>query len=345
MNLKPLPLSPSNILQSAELLLGYIGLLFVLAKLLPGKGQLGVKNADNSQVLYRLNGFSTFLCVVALVFFGSYFGLFSLSTIYDHFFGLLLSANVFAFAMTFLLYAKGRRTGSSRRDGVLGSVADMFFGLELNPGLLGVDLKLFSYRPSLIGLGLLNVSFAVVQYQRYGTLSAAMILYQVFYFIYLANYFQFEYGMVFTWDIIAERFGWMLVWGDYVLVPFFYSLPGWYLVDRMQPMPAWSMAALSILYVIGFCLFRGSNEQKHQFKQDPKARIFGKPAEALGGKLLVSGFWGIGRKLNYTGELCMYWSWTLTCGFDSVLPYLLPLWLLGLFSHRARRDEKRCAAK
>ena len=35
-------------------------------------------------------------------------------------------------------------------------------------------------------------------------------------------------------DVIAERFGWMLIWGDYVLVPFFYSLPGWFLVRNEE---------------------------------------------------------------------------------------------------------------
>ena len=81
------------------------------------------------------------------------------------------------------------------------------------------------------------------------------------------------------------------------------------------------------------------------FKADPQAKIWGKPAEALGGKLLVSGFWGIGRKLNYTGELCMYYAWTLPTGFRSVIPYLLPLWLTLFFPHRAWRDEQRCQAK
>jgi len=340
-----LSLTWQNAAESAAAFLGYLAALFVLAQILPGKRMLGARNADASQVLYRLNGFATFLSVVALCGVGGYLDWFSLRFIYDHFLGLLVAANLFAFTTTFLLYVKGRAAGARVRPGVLGWVQDLFFGVELNPSLFGVDLKMFSYRPSLIGLGLLNVSFAVVQYQKYGALSPAMVLYQLFYFLYLANYFQFEYGMIFTWDIIAERFGWMLVWGDYVLVPFFYSLPGWYLVDRVQPMPTWSMVALILLYVTGFCLFRGSNEQKHQFKQDPKVRIWGKPAEAIDGKLLTSGFWGIGRKLNYTGELCMYWAWTLPCGFDSVMPYLLPIWLLVLFSHRAWRDEQRCAAK
>ena len=65
-------------------------------------------------------------------------------------------------------------------------------------------------------------------------------------------------------------------------------------------------------------LFRGSNEQKHQFKADPTRPIWGKPPETVGGKLLVSGFWGIGRKLNYTGELMVYFSWTLCTGAESI---------------------------
>jgi len=72
---------------------------------------------------------------------------------------------------------------------------------------LGVDLKMFSYRPSLIGLALMNLSFAALQYETHGALSPAMLLYQAFTLIYVFNYFQFEYGMVFTWDIIAENFG------------------------------------------------------------------------------------------------------------------------------------------
>ena len=151
--------------------------------------------------------------------------------------------------------------------------------------------------------------------------------------------------MLHTWDIIEERFGGMLIWGDYVLVPFFYSIGGWYLVDQMEPLSATAATGLVILYLLGFWMFRGANQQKHSFKRNPGVKIWGRPAETIGGRLLISGFWGIGRKLNYAGELCLYVSWTLLCGFDSWLPYLLPLWLGGLFVHRAWRDEKRCRAR
>jgi delta14-sterol reductase len=128
-------------------------------------------------------------------------------------------------------------------------------------------------------------------------------------------------------------------------VPFFYSVPGFYLIDALDPLEPWQIAGLVVLYAVGIVLFRGSNEQKHSYRSDPTAKIWGKPPETLGGKLLVSGFWGVGRKLNYTGELCMYYAWTLTTGFRSVVPYLLPLWLTVFFPHRAWRDEQRCHEK
>ena len=73
--------------------------------------------------------------------------------------------------------------------------------------------------------------------------------------------------------------------------------------------------------------------------------IWGEKAEAIGGRLLISGWWGIGRHLNYTGEIGVYLALTLATGFGSFVPYLLPLWMLVLLAHRAARDDRRCRAK
>lgn len=327
---------------------GFVAALF-LGSFLPGQVLEGVVLADGTRLRYRLNGLRLFVLLSAATAACLLWRPAAIGAVHHHFWPLFAAANVFAFGLALYLTIVGRRReaqrGAPRPGGALAFLSDYFYGAEVNPRLFGLDLKMFSYRPSLMGLGLINVSFAVAQYQMHGAVSTRMWLYQAFYFAYLVNYFQFEHGMLFTWDVIAERFGWMLVWGDYVLVPFFYSIPGWFLLDRMDPMPVWEIAALVILYLVGFVLFRGANEQKHRFKIDPTTKIWGKPPETIGGKLLASGFWGIGRKLNYTGELCMYFAWTIPCGFDSVVPFLLPLWLVGLFSHRAWRDEQRCKAK
>ncbi len=334
-------LTPHKILVAAALYGGFVVVLFIGSIALPGAVHDGAPLPDGTRIKYKLNGLVLYLLLAAFLATAGYFKWFSLRIVIDHFWALLAVANVFAFSLTGILYWKGRRAGAKLQ----GPLHDLFMGTEVNPTLFGVDLKMFAYRPSLMGLGVLNWAFAVTQYETLGHLTTRMWLYQAFYFAYLTNYFQFEYGMLYTWDIIAEKFGWMLVWGDYVLVPFFYSICGWYLYANTEPLPGYTAAALVLLYCVGFWLFRGTNDQKHRYKVNPKAIIWGKPAETVGGKLLVSGFWGIGRKLNYTGELMVYFSWTMTCGFDSLIPFILPLWLACLFPHRAWRDEQRCRAK
>jgi delta14-sterol reductase len=99
------------------------------------------------------------------------------------------------------------------------------------------------------------------------------------------------------------------------------------------------------MYALGFWMFRGANGQKHRFKLDPGARIWGAPARTIDGRLLVSGFWGLARKPNYLGEILVYWAWSLPCGFASIVPYLPALWLTCFLPHRAHRDDQRCREK
>ncbi len=339
--LASLMLSGGSLLAATVMLLVFLVALFIGSIFMPGR-VLVLTDAESGNREFKLNGFSLFLLVVVAAALLQFFGWFSLAALQTHFAALFVMANVFSFAFSGWLYRRGEGAPNAPR----GFWRGYFMGRELNPTLLGVDLKMFSYRPSLIGLALLNISFAVVQYETYGRLTLGMTLYQIFTFAYVFNYFQFEQGMIHTWDIISERFGWMLVWGDYALLPFFYCLAGWWLVDASGPeLPLPAAVGIVALFVFGFWIFRGANEQKHRFKQDPNIKIWGKPAESLDGRLLVSGFWGIGRHLNYTGEICIYLSFALTTGFVSWAPFLVTVWLVGLLAQRSRRDERRCRAK
>lgn len=338
-------LTIENLTAAAALWLGFVGGLFLLRKTVPGRVRRGRVLADGTSKIYSLNGIYLFLIVAGVVGAAQVTGVFSLATVNRLFWPLFVVANLFAVAHTAQLFVSGRRRRRERGAELADPLRDFWFGPELNPELWGVDLKMFAYVPSLLALWALSLAFGAVQWEELGNLTIRMVLYQTFVTIYIANYFHFEYGMLHTWDVIAENFGWMLVWGDYVLVPFFYSICGWYLLRNTDPVNAYEVVGLIVLFAVGMTLFRGANQQKHRFKEDPQARIWGKRAETLDGKLLVSGFWGIGRKLNYTGEFLVYLSWALSTGFDSVVPYLLPLWLLGLFVHRAWRDEKRCHEK
>ena len=60
---------------------------------------------------------------------------------------------------------------------------------------------------------------------------------------------------------------------------------------------------------------------------------------------MVSGWWGLARHVNYTGDIAMAWTWALTCGFGSLVPYVYPVALTALLVHREHRDDRDCREK
>lgn len=346
-----LPITAETLATAAMMALGFITALFVGARFLPGIERTGYPQPDGTRKRYRLTGMTLFfLAHIAVGAAVLGFGV-SLTPIARHFWPLLAVALASSAAITLALYASGRRAGAVCRSAegddlpVPALVRDLWFGNECNPEFLGVDLKMFFYQPSLIGAYLMNVSFAFAQWERHGAVTPQLLCLCGFWFTYLFSHYVKEEFMLSTWDVLAENFGFMLVWGDLAYVPFLYSLPGWWMVDATTPFAASGWIPLVAFHFAALAVFRQSNWQKERFKQDPNAPIWGAPPRVLGGKLLASGYWGIGRKINYTGEILVYLSFALCAGFASPWPYALPLALLGLLLHRAHRDDKRCRAK
>lgn len=340
-------ITPVGLGYASIIFVGFVTVMFLATIFLPGKQYTGCLQPDGNRKTYKLNGLLVFIATTLIVAVLTFRFHLTLAPLITYFWSLFIVANLFAFLWTGILYVKTQRKQAvSNQPQPLAKIfSNLWFGMELNPTWLGVDLKMFAYQPSLISLGLINVAFAYVQSEKYGEITPQMLMFQGFWWLYLATHYYYEEFMLSTWDIIAEKLGFMLIWGDLVLVPFFYSIIGWYLVDVIEPIPVAGVIAISLLYLVGLTIFRGANAQKHRFKKNFQARIWGQPAQTLEGKLLVSGWWGIGRKLNYTGEICVYFALALTTGFNSIIPYLLPLWLCVLLSHRAWRDEQRCQAK
>ena len=247
-----------RLLEATAMVAGFVVSLFVGSKLVPGR-QVELVDADGATRAFKLNGLALMLCTGLFVAVSYALDWFSLSLLHEHFVALFIVANVLAFGLSVLLYVRARHTVGVEK----GFWRGFILGGESNPMFFGMDLKFFSYRPSLIGLALLNASFAFVQYETYGHLTLAMMLYQVFTLLYVLNYFQFEYGMVHTWDIVSERFGWMLVWGDYVLVPFFYCIAGWWLVHAQMDVSPIAAIALVLPLCIWFLDVSGCQPAKN----------------------------------------------------------------------------------
>ncbi|CAF2103563.1 unnamed protein product [Rotaria magnacalcarata] len=216
---------------------------------------------------------------------------------------------------------------------------------------------------------LLNISFIEKQKQNFdGHYSLSIIIITIFQILFVTDYYYFEEAILTTWDIMEEKFGLMMIWGDIVFVPFFFSIQTHYLSLHSPSIQTLSTSYLVFclcLCISGFLLFRISNLQKHHFSYDSSyvwglscynyflQQLFGMNRCNLpkyiqtkrGPKILYSGCWGIARRMSLTGDILQSIGWCLLCSFNHFIPYTYIIYLTVCFMHRERRDNEVCQRK
>lgn len=230
-------------------------------------------------------------------------------------------------------------------------VYDFWMGRELNPRIGSFDWKEFcELRPGLIGWLLLNISCLQKQLDHLGHVSGSMVLLIAFQGMYVWDALYQEEAILTTMDITTDGFGFMLVFGDLAWVPFTYSIQARYLVYHDPNLSATSLIAILALHIAGYTIFRGSNGEKDAFRkckttQEMLDKGWNFLQTKRGTKLLTSGWWGMARKINYTGDWIMGLTWCLVCGFDSIVPYYYAIYFMILLVHRSIRDDHLCKQK
>jgi delta14-sterol reductase len=235
-----------------------------------------------------------------------------------------------------------------------GWLADLYLGRVWNPQWLGgrVDAKMLLYLLGATMLGLNLYSFAQHHLIAFAKdPSPGVVLYVGLFSFFLCEYLFFERVHLYTYDLFAERVGFKLGWGCLVFYPYFYCVGLWSVADLPNPhAPAWTLVGAAVLFFAGWSLARGANMQKYLFKRDPAARFLGliAPEVLVDGdhRLLVSGFWGAARHINYLGEVLMATGLALALGYPTHIgPWLYPLFYVGLLVPRQIDDDRRCRAK
>lgn len=160
-----------------------------------------------------------------------------------------------------------------------------------------------------------------------------------------------EKAILTTFDITTDGFGMMLAFGDLAWVPITYSLQARYLVNHDPHLSVWQLGFILALNSFGYYIFRSANSEKDAFRssvnpeKDVNLRHLKFMPTKRGTKLLISGWWGTARKINYTGDWIMGLSWCMVCGFQSIVPYFYAIYFCILLVHRAMRDDHMCHQK
>ena len=338
---------------------GWLAWQALLSLVGPGPtGQGALLPDGRSRLTYRYNGLFAWYATLAAAAVLHVTGLFPITRLHTHFGPLLTVATLVATALAAACHVGARWSGrAERRTGNV--VQDFFMGAVLNPRLGPFDIKFFvELRPGIMLWFLFTVSMLVRQYETRGSVTTSMALLAFYYLCYVNACYKGEECVPMSMDIARENFGWMLAWGNLVWVPFVYCLPAYYALQAGVDIPLGWAAALLALHLLAYWVFDTANSQKDYFRNAgrrlrralprlPWGRVHAPQTlpTARGTPLLVSGWWGLARHVNYTGDIAMAWTWALTCGFGSLVPYVYPVALTALLVHREHRDDRDCREK
>jgi delta24(24(1))-sterol reductase len=351
-------------LHAALLYFGFLALQLVLAWIMPGVTVEGlpVPSENGRRYRYRCNGAASWYATLLVVAVLHATGLVPLTALADHLGSVLTVAVIFADVVAVLTYVATLAAHKETR--MSGNVVyDFFMGAVLNPRLGSLDLKLFTEaRVSWILLFLLTLSAAAKHYQLHGVLSGPMIFLVLAHGLYTNACLKGEECIPTTWDIFHEKWGWMLIFWNLVGVPYVYCFNSYFLVDNgpIEHSPVY-MALLFALLLGAYYVWDTSQSQRNRFRMQLRGTFVRRRTfpqlpwgtlrnpryltTAGGGTLLIDGWWRYARKIHYSADIVMAFTWALACGFSGALPFLYPAFFFVMIMHRAQRDERRCRAK
>ena len=339
----------------------WCALQMALFLLIPGPTGYGNITPAGERLSYKLNGLRAWIVTHLLLGVAVVAGLIRPTLVYDQWGSLLIAANVWGLAITAFVYWKAYCAPSYAGDrSFSGSrIIDFFAGIELNPRLGPIDLKLFHIgRLGMLSWTVVIGSCAAAQYARFGTVTNSMAIVILLQTAYVVDLFWREDWYLRTIDIQHDRFGFYLAWGAVGWLPFFYTLQALYLVGHPVNLPPWAVTGVLSLGLGGYAIFFATNNQRNRFRQGAgPMQVWGKEAawidapyvtldgERRQSRLLISGWWGLARHVNYVGDIMLASAVGLACGFGNILPYMYPTFLTGLLLHRIKRDDIRCRKK
>jgi 7-dehydrocholesterol reductase len=333
----------------------------------------GPKNVDGSVPKYQGNGFRFWIASMIVVVAVCLKWKKVPEMVTTNFIPIIMTFNIFGLLFVGYLYFVGRKEYWGKEEDDKKGYSGLFRfyrGLEFHPRIGGVDIKqLTNCRFGMIFWQVIIIIFAFFSYYS-GGFNVAMWVTVVLQTIYIAKFFWWETGYFNTLDITLDRAGYYICWGCLVFLPAFYTFTCYYLANNPSMI---SGLMGSVILLLG-CWFIWMNykvdKEKEDFKANPDCKIWGKKAEFIApfhhsvvkgadpqnaginpeegkkpSKLLVSGWWGKSRHMNYTYEIGLSGCWSVVGAPLGIAPFAYLGYIIALLVHRIYRDEDKCRVK
>ncbi|CAI6097833.1 unnamed protein product [Clonostachys chloroleuca] len=376
---------------------GYLLVNAILYRILPAAQVKGTVLPSGGRLDYRLNTLNSHIAIaVALaagtIAQGADFVVWTF--INENYIQLITASLIYAYSLATFVYIRSFSVKPGNKEnrelapgGQSGNLLyDWFIGRELNPRItlpfIGeIDLKQWlELRPGLLGWIVMDCAWCAAQYRNFGYVSDSIILVTVFQIFYVFDSWWNEPAILTTIDIIGDGFGMMLAFADFTFEVFVFSLQTRYLSVHPIHLGPLHLMAMFLIIGAGYGIFRLSNNEKNRFRtdmNDPKVAHLKFMKTKSGSRLLISGWWGVSRHINYLGDWLQSWSFSLpTClagyqilaagtgaegaaimrdgrevvqgdakGWAIPLTYFYLIYFAVLLIHREGRDDVKCHRK
>ncbi|CAK1354642.1 unnamed protein product [Cercospora beticola] len=267
--------------------LGYVGWQAVLYAFLPGPLHAAPRTVGGRRLLYRLNGLAAWSVSIVVAAACSYLSLIDPTYIANNWGPLLATANLYSGALVAIFWLKARISPDLESETFLTGYFwyDLFNGGELHPrsGQL-FDWKHFnaSRTGGILTWSLIDLSFAALQYEKHGKMTASMALAVAFRMTITVEYFWYENWFFETLDGSYERFSFYSIYGFAAMMPHLWTLQTQYLMTHPVELPTKRCLALTVLFLIGWYMRHVVDDQKSSSRAaDGENQIWGKKVEVL----------------------------------------------------------------
>ena len=337
---EPLRVPTSSDMLGAVVLVG--GAL-AISELLPGR-QCGPSTSCGYVPTYHTCGFLYFCAMLGMHVGATVASIIDATFWADTFVGVEVLLQLGALALCWYLHAFPDETPAPHAAGIRG----FFWGRSLHPRILRYDVKqMVNSR-----IGMMYWALLVTSYMSRDSSCIPLVCCALAQLLYIAKFFAWERGYFFTLDIMHDRAGYYLLWGCLVWLPHLYALPVRTLSTYGSSLTDMQSVGLLVVAVVATACNYVVDLERRTFRDEGaktkrahiaiKHRVNG---EDVTSRLLLEGWWGRARHINYTFELALAWAWGGFGGTVHIALYLYPTFLTVLLLHRLKRDEDRCRLK
>ncbi len=286
--------------------------------------------------------------------------------IFENMGAIMASLNITAFILSLYLTC-GLQDENFEIPKNTGHLYNLVHGTQLYPYIMGISVKqIIVSRLGVTMCQMLNIVNLIAGIRLHGnTVDYGHLAHVLLQGIYFLKSCHLERVLVNFIDFTHDKVGLMLCWGCLVGIPAVQGFTAYLLVEHGTNVGIWEFSLIVSLGIIAIWFNYDVLRQKEMFREGvqngSKVYIWGKEAKGrevfyknvdINGKsgemrnvLLVSGWWGIGRKMNYFWELVAILIWSYPGYYIGWRNYLNCFVLIGIFVSRSIREDNKCKMK